>query len=143
MNGSTMNWKTRRRVHAPAAESIRHHPIGASFDRTLLAGLLSVAALAGSPALAQQPQPTATPSTPPTLAYRSAFARYKPYADQDVSAWREANDGVGRIGGWRVYAREARQPEAAEPARTPPSTDMKPASPMSSDPQTGRPAGKP
>ncbi|MBP0625093.1 hypothetical protein [Cupriavidus consociatus] len=43
------------------------------------------------------------------LAYSSAFAAYKGYADQPVTSWREANDIVGRIGGWRTYAKEAVQ----------------------------------
>ena len=42
----------------------------------------------------------------------SAFERYRPYADQAVRPWREVNAEVGRIGGWRAYAREAN--EAAE-----------------------------
>lgn len=41
------------------------------------------------------------------LQYVSAFRNYQPYADQPVQPWREANDRVGQIGGWRVYAREA------------------------------------
>ncbi|WP_157003205.1 hypothetical protein [Ralstonia sp. A12] len=45
----------------------------------------------------------------PELAYSSAFAAYKGYADQPVTSWREANDTVGHIGGWRSYAKEATQ----------------------------------
>jgi hypothetical protein len=34
--------------------------------------------------------------------------------------WKEANDEVGCIGGWRVYARESREsPSAASPAHAP------------------------
>lgn len=43
----------------------------------------------------------------PPAGYNSAFARYRPNAEVEVGAWREKNDGVGRIGGWRVYGREA------------------------------------
>ena len=39
----------------------------------------------------------------PPAGYNSAFARYRPNAEVEVGAWREKNDGVGRIGGWRVY----------------------------------------
>lgn len=46
-------------------------------------------------------------SVPGELEYVSAFRNYQPYADQAVQPWREANDRVGQIGGWRVYAREA------------------------------------
>lgn len=49
-----------------------------------------------------------------TPRYRSTFEGYRPYADEGVTAtsWREANDRVGRIGGWRAYAAEI-QNEAA------------------------------
>lgn len=45
--------------------------------------------------------------------YDSAFARYKPYHEQQVRPWQEVNDEVGHIGGWKAYAREATQDEAA------------------------------
>lgn len=47
----------------------------------------------------------------PVLQYRSALAGYRAWKDQPVSDWREANEVTGRIGGWRAYAREARQPD--------------------------------
>lgn len=43
----------------------------------------------------------------PAARYRSAFERYRPNAETEVGAWRAINDTVGRIGGWRVYGREA------------------------------------
>lgn len=46
-----------------------------------------------------------------TLSYRSAFADYRPYSEQPIVSWREANDNVGKIGGWRVYSKEASQPD--------------------------------
>ena len=52
-------------------------------------------------------------------AYRSAFDGYRRHAEQPVQPWREANDTVGRIGGWQAYAREAQgtaPPAAATPA---------------------------
>lgn len=48
-----------------------------------------------------------------TLSYRSTFANYRAYNEQPVVSWREANDNVDKIGGWRVYAKEARQPDGA------------------------------
>lgn len=71
------------------------------------------------PALAQSAAEAKVPSVldprapVPPLQYRSAFSDYKPNAEAKVGAWRELNDTVGRIGGWRVYAREAREPVAA------------------------------
>ncbi|GDY37515.1 hypothetical protein ACINB_34070 [Acidovorax sp. NB1] len=43
------------------------------------------------------------------LSYRSAFTSYEPYQEQKVQSWRQANDKVGEIGGWRAYAKEMRQ----------------------------------
>lgn len=47
----------------------------------------------------------------PPVSYRSAFAGYRPNVEEKVGSWKDANDRVGRIGGWRAYAKEARQPE--------------------------------
>ncbi|WP_295636959.1 hypothetical protein [uncultured Methylibium sp.] len=52
----------------------------------------------------------------PAVTYDSAFARYRPHADQALRPWKDANDNVGRIGGWRSYAREAAQEEPAPKA---------------------------
>lgn len=41
------------------------------------------------------------------LEYVSELGKYQPYADPPLRSWREANDQVGRIGGWRSYAKEA------------------------------------
>ena len=48
-------------------------------------------------------------ATPP--AFRSAFEGYQPYTDEKMVDWKQANDRVGEIGGWREYAREASQPD--------------------------------
>jgi hypothetical protein len=68
-----------------------------------------------------------TPSPAPPTAYRSAFDDYKRHRDEPLIPWRQANDAVGRIGGWRAYAREAQgtpPPEAA--ASTPGRGDKAP-----------------
>lgn len=49
------------------------------------------------------------------LRYESVFARYKSYRDETMGSWREANETVDRIGGWRAYAKEAQQLEPAKP----------------------------
>ena len=38
---------------------------------------------------------------------------YRPLAEAPVGSWKEANERVNRIGGWRAYAREAAQPASA------------------------------
>ena len=71
-----------------------------------------VAAASFADARAQPPRAVARdPGDPkaavPPVRYESAFARYRPNAEAEVGVWRDANDHVGRIGGWRVYGREA------------------------------------
>jgi hypothetical protein len=81
----------------------------------LAAGLLPMAAPAQSPA---RPDPLDPKAATPALHYRSALAAYRRPADAPASGWREANEAVERIGGWRAYAREAQAPAASAP--TPP-----------------------
>lgn len=64
----------------------------------------------------------------PPVAYNSPLARYRAASDVEVGSWREANDTVTRIGGWRAYAREASQPEAPAPG-TEPAVPSPPAAP--------------
>lgn len=39
--------------------------------------------------------------------YRSAMEGYQSYSETRMVPWKEANDTVGKIGGWRAYAKEA------------------------------------
>ena len=60
----------------------------------------------------EESQPAVTEPSPaaPRLSvpeYRSPLSAYKPYAESDSPGWKQLNDQVGEIGGWRVYAREA------------------------------------
>lgn len=48
------------------------------------------------------------------LVYRSMFDGYRPFSEPPVVSWREANDLVGRIGGWQAYARESQGGPAAD-----------------------------
>lgn len=41
--------------------------------------------------------------------YKSAFRDYRPYSDEKLLGWKQSNDTVGAIGGWRVYAKQAQQ----------------------------------
>lgn len=79
---------------------------------------------AGSPATApaKRPDPLDAKASVPALTYNSPFARFSGLGDDKPLSWREANDAVARIGGWRVYAREAQQPEPALPAANVPAT---------------------
>lgn len=69
---------------------------------------------------ATRPDPLDAKAAVPALVYRSALSTYRPYAEQAVGSWREANETVNRVGGWRTYAREAREPQpTAAPASVP------------------------
>ena len=48
---------------------------------------------------------------PVPLTFQSVMTDYRPYHDQPVGSWAEANRTVEQLGGWRAYAREASQPE--------------------------------
>ena len=54
------------------------------------------------------------------LHYESIFARYKSYRDEKIGVWRESNETVDRIGGWRAYAKEAQLPDSSSPAKSNP-----------------------
>ena len=62
---------------------------------------------------AARPDPLNAQAAVPALVHTSSFAGYRRHAEAEPIGWREANDNVARIGGWRAYAREA---AAASPA---------------------------
>ena len=70
-----------------------------------------------------RPDPLDAKAVVAPLTYESSFARYRPLSDEKLISWREANDTVARIGGWRVYAREAQQ-AAPVPAASAPKPSM-------------------
>lgn len=70
----------------------------------------AAAVLIAVPALAAA-QGAATPAAPQSV-YRSAFEGYRAFTDEPVRPWRETNDTVGRIGGWKAYAREFQASDA-------------------------------
>ena len=120
-----------------------------------LAALAALSALSIAALTAQaQPAPKAKRLDPldpkasvPRPAYESSFSQYRPLGDDKPLSWREANDTVTRIGGWRVYAREAQQPDpvpASAPASTPASPPASPpASAASAKPASPPPAANP
>lgn len=77
-------------------------------------------------------------SVPPVV-YKSSLSTYRVLSDEKVTSWKETNDNVGRIGGWRAYAREAQQPEPAGDS-APPGAD-KPVPADSPKPMQGRQGG--
>ena len=83
-------------------------------------------------AFAQPPTDTEAPKPAPltTLQYSSPIGAYQGYADQPVQSWREANDRVGQIGGWRTYAKEIKMSDPASDKNSP-----------ASDPHSGHHGG--
>jgi hypothetical protein len=77
--------------------------------------------------------------SPAPLPYSSVFEGYQPFAEQELIPWREANDNVGRIGGWRAYAREASE-GSAPPAASTPAPARAPAPAASASPAPTAPA---
>ena len=73
------------------------------------------------PQSATQPTAKADPldsqASVPALIYQSPFTQYRSLGSQELISWREANENVARIGGWRVYLRQAQQP--VEPQNKP------------------------
>ena len=62
-----------------------------------------------------------TQAAPVPLAYKSAFEGYQHFTDDKTANWKEANDNVARIGGWRAYAKQAQQAQEVDskPLNTP------------------------
>lgn len=73
------------------------------------------AAFLAAAAAAQSTPPATAGAAAAPLSYRSPLAGYRPLTEEEVIPWRETNDTVGRIGGWREYARESSQPAASAP----------------------------
>ncbi len=82
-------------------------------------------ALFAGATFAQAPTDTEAPQPAPLtkLQYSSAIGAYQAYTDQQVQSWREANDRVGQIGGWRAYAKEIKTGEPASAKDVPPGSD--------------------
>lgn len=79
----------------------------------LAATTLAATAAAQSP---PAPGPDSTSGKSTSLSYRSPIEGYRPFTEETVMPWKDANDTAARLGGWREYAREARQPAAPSPA---------------------------
>ncbi len=77
----------------------------------------AAARAAHTPGPARGPDPLDARSVVPPSVHSSALASFRRFVEVPVGSWREANETVTRIGGWRAYTREANQPEA--PASSP------------------------
>lgn len=80
--------------------------------RLLLAALAAAALWPALPAAARPDPLNPRAEVPPTRA-PAALRLYRPATVPEPGGWREANDAVTRIGGWKTYLREAQAPAAA------------------------------
>jgi hypothetical protein len=53
----------------------------------------------------------------PAASYTSPLSTYRRLGEDKPVPWKQANETVNRIGGWRTYTREAQQPDPPAPAR--------------------------
>lgn len=93
------------------------------------------AALSLSGASIAAPDPTDEKNTVPPVLYLSPFRDYKPLGEDKAIPWKAANDEVGRIGGWRAYAKEAQ----AAAASVNPAAPVAPATPAKAPPSPAKP----
>jgi hypothetical protein len=109
-----------------------------TFTALLAALSLPAAVLAQS---APRPDPLDAKAATAPLVYRSPLASYKKLADEAPPvAWRNANEAVERIGGWRAYAREAAAAASAPAAvATPASAPVSAPEPRATRPATPMP----
>ena len=92
--------------------------------------------------------PTDARAPVPLVQYRSPFHDYRTFGDSVRTPWRQANDEVARIGGWRTYLREAQQArEAVEAADASgraqsriPANEKAPVTPATSSEPAAKPA---
>jgi hypothetical protein len=85
--------------------------------RTRLACTATLTAAVSVCSAAPDPLDPKVPVAAPV--HRSVFEGYRRFDDMKPLPWRQANDTVERIGGWRSYAREAGQAPAAASAARP------------------------
>lgn len=95
-----------------------------------------VGAVSGQ-AIAAAPDPADANAVTPVTIYQSPFADYRPLGEDTDTPWRDANETVGKIGGWRAYAREAAEAMKAREilnTKKPPDVDNIKAKPATAPP---------
>lgn len=80
--------------------------------RAVLRRCARALALAGCAWMAWLPAALAAETAPPEPVAPVPFQQYQGWRDEPLQDWREANERVGAIGGWRTYMREAQQDNA-------------------------------
>ena len=113
-----------------------------NFARVLTAALslATLGALAQSAQPASKYDPLDAKANVPPLHYRSSLPMVRASEADRTTSWREANDHVSRIGGWRTYARESQAAQTAPPV---PAPAPPPAVPAPTSAAAIKPANKP
>ena len=75
--------------------------------KTPCQAIFAALCLGASHAFAVAGDPADASAAVASTIYQSPFADYRVLGDDKHVGWRNANDTVGKIGGWRAYAREA------------------------------------
>ena len=84
--------------------------------RLLPAAAVFIAGAAAAQSPAAQPGAAPSPAPAASLSWRAPLVGYQPFSDEALVPWKEANDTVGRIGGWREYARQSQPAGGSAPA---------------------------
>ena len=108
-------------------------PLWAVLGVQLVLGSAETLAQATAPASSPLANARSDPADPkarvPATLYVSPLRAYQGFAEPQVAPWRETNELVRQRGGWRAYAREAREPDAPKPAALSASQPMPAAKP--------------
>ena len=95
-------------------------PLWAIIGLQLVLGSAQAQAPASAPASSAAASAGQDPADPkaqvPAALYASPLRAYQGFTEPQVAPWRETNELVRQRGGWRAYAREAREPDAPKPA---------------------------
>ena len=81
--------------------------------------VISVASWSGVTTAFSTADPANAAALASSIQYQSPFRDYRALGEDKLTSWRAANEEVGKIGGWRVYSREAIKANESVPAENP------------------------
>lgn len=122
--GSSMFSKTKAAL-LPVCVAACLHLVPAPAQAQTQAGVSAAATATGS-----RPDPADATVRVPAAQHTSPLRAYQAFTDPQVTPWRDNNALVRQRGGWRAYAREALEPDAAAtvaPAAPRPAAPVRPA----------------
>ncbi len=89
--------------------------------------MVPIVGLAVSPAVAADESSPLNPNAKVlAMQYESPLADFRAFdPDQEMVPWKDANDRVGEIGGWRTYLRNATKKKGSSQSNSEMNTEMK------------------